>query len=208
MFLDALRPLPLVAILRGIAPKEAEGVVSALFEAGFRAVEVPLNSPEPFESIGLIARRFGDRMAVGAGTVLAASEVGRVAESGGTFIVAPNLNLDVVARAKELGLGAAPGVFSPTEAFAALDARADILKLFPAELLPPAAVKALRAVLPGSAMLMPVGGITPEAIAPYRLAGADGFGIGSALYKPGLPPKQVCDAARRFVEAMRSSEPR
>ncbi len=197
-----LAPTPLVAILRGIEPSEAEAIASVIVEAGFGAIEVPLNSPDPLKSIETIARRFGDRTLVGAGTVLSPEDVERVAGAGARLVVAPNANAFVIECAVRLGLFVLPGVATPTEAFAALSSGASGLKLFPAEAMPPEVVKAWRSVLPKGTHLFPVGGITPERIAPYRKAGAGGFGIGGALYKPGLTAKEVERAAKAFVAAL------
>ena len=199
---DALAAAPLVAILRGIRPDEAAEVGAALVEAGFRIIEVPLNSPEPFRSIEMLARRFGTDALIGAGTVLEPDDVGRLADAGGRLVVMPHSDPAVIRRAKEAGLFAAPGVATPSEAFAALKAGADLLKMFPAEGLPPAILKAWRAVLPAGTRLVPVGGITPETMAPYWAAGAAGFGLGSALYAPGLSADEVGTRARRFFEAL------
>ncbi len=177
-----LEELPLVAILRGLRPDEAEPVGDALVEAGFRILEVPLNSPEPMASIERLAKRFPHCL-VGAGTVLHASDVARVAAAGGELVVAPNFDAGVVAAARRAGLLAIPGVATPTEAFAALAAGARCLKLFPAESIGPAVVRAWRAVLPADVPLLPVGGITPERMREYLEAGASGFGLGSALYR-------------------------
>jgi len=196
-----LAPTPLIAILRGVTPDEADSVAAAVVEAGFGAVEIPLNSPEPLVSIELLARLFGDRVLVGAGTVLEAHEVDEVAEAGAKLVVAPNADHAVIERALKLGLVALPGVATPTEAFAALRAGASGLKLFPGEAIPPEALKAWRAVLPKEVPLYPVGGITPERIGAYRRAGANGFGIGSALYKPGAAVDEVARAAQIFVKA-------
>jgi 2-dehydro-3-deoxyphosphogalactonate aldolase len=196
---------PLIAILRGIRPDEAIAVGEAAVSAGFRMVEVPLNSPDPFESIARLATILGGRALIGAGTVLSVAEVDEVARAGGRVVIAPNFNADVVRAAKERGLLAVPGIATPSEAFAALAAGADALKLFPAEILPPAAVRAMLAVLPKGTRLMPVGGIAPETIPPYLAAGARGFGIGSALYKPGTTAEAVHLAARGFVAAVAST---
>jgi 2-dehydro-3-deoxyphosphogalactonate aldolase len=200
-----LAPTPLVAILRGVTPDEADSIAAVIVEAGFGAIEVPLNSPDPLAGIELIARLFGDKILVGAGTVLEPREVDEVAEAGAKFVVAPNFDPAVVERAVKLGLLAAPGVATPTEAFAALKAGASALKLFPGEALGPDIVKAWRAVLPKETQLYPVGGVTPERIAPYRRAGASGFGIGSALYKPGASVDEVARAAQIFVRAWKES---
>lgn len=196
----ALAACPLVAILRGLRPDEALPVGEALTGSGFRLIEVPLNSPDPLLSIEALARAFPDAI-VGAGTVLEPRQVGEVHNAGGRLIVAPNFNPDVVREAARLEMICLPGVLTASEAFAALAARATGLKLFPAEMIPPAAVKALRAVLPMDTLLLPVGGIGTANMASYRAAGADGFGIGSALYKPGLTAAEVRRNALDFMAA-------
>lgn len=202
---SALSECPLVAILRGITPAECEAVGSALVETGFSIIEVPLNSPDPFNSIRFLASRFGHRALIGAGTVLSPAAVDQVAEAGGRLIVMPHGDPSVIAAAKERGLACIPGVATPTEAFAALAAGADALKLFPAEAISPSVVKALRAVLPASVRLLPVGGIGAQNMAAYLEAGAIGFGIGSTLYKPGKSAEQVREDAQALVEAWRSA---
>jgi 2-dehydro-3-deoxyphosphogalactonate aldolase len=196
----ALDALPLVAILRGLAPAEAPEIGETLVEAGWRLIEVPLNSPQPLDSIALLARRFPQAL-VGAGTVLDPAAVRAVHAAGGRLIVAPNCDAAVIVEAKRLGLACLPGVATPTEAFAALAAGAHGLKLFPAEMLGPPVLKAWRAVLPAGVPLLPVGGITPDNMAAYRAAGASGFGIGSALYQPGRTPAEVAKQAHRFAAA-------
>jgi len=196
-----LQPLPLVAILRGLTPAEAPAIGAALFDAGFRILEVPLNSPQPLESIARLARDFGERCVVGAGTVLSPAQVDEVAAAGGQLIVMPHADIEVIVAAKRAGLRCVPGAATPTEAFAALRAGADALKLFPAEQLPPVALRAWRSVLPAGVALLPVGGITPQRMAEYRAAGATGFGIGSALYAPGRDAAEVARRARDFVAA-------
>ncbi len=195
-----LQPLPLVAILRGLTPQDALSVGTALFDAGFRVLEVPLNSPQPLDSIALLAREFGERCLVGAGTVLTPEQVAQVKDAGGKLIVMPHADTAVIRAAKAAGLACTPGVATPTEAFAALAAGADALKLFPAEQLPPSVLKAWSSVLPKGTALLPVGGITPANMAPYRQAGAAGFGIGSALYSPGIDANEVARRARAFVD--------
>lgn len=199
---DAFAQCPLVAILRGLTPDEAEDVVGALIDGGFRIIEVPLNSPDPLDSIGRLARRFGDRAVIGAGTVLTPEQVGQVQAVGGRLIIAPNFDPAVARAAAQHRLIYGPGVGTVSEAFAALQAGAAVLKLFPAEMIPPVAVKAMRAVLPRDAHVLPVGGISPDTMAPYLAAGADGFGLGSALYKPGMAADQVGANARAFVTAL------
>ena len=194
--------MPLVAILRGITPATAEGVDSALADAGIGLIEVPLNSPDALVTISRFAAAAQADRLIGAGTVLDVASVEAVAARGGWMVVAPNCDIAVIARARALGLACAPGVMTPTEAFAALGAGAGALKLFPAELITPAAVKAMRAVLPRSAKLIMVGGIAPADMAAYLAAGADGFGIGSALYRPGESALEVAAKARVFVEAL------
>jgi len=199
-FRTAFGACPLVAILRGITPEEAEPAAAALIDAGFRILEVPLNSPEPLRSIERIARAHPQAM-VGAGTVLRASEVQDVQSAGGQLIVAPNFSEAVVRASLDRGMACLPGVATPTEAFAALDAGATGLKLFPGEMVTPPVVKAIRAVLPKDALLLPVGGISTSNMAAYRAAGADGFGIGSALYTPGVTIDELARRARGFVDA-------
>jgi 2-dehydro-3-deoxyphosphogalactonate aldolase len=199
-FSAALQALPLVAILRGLQPHEAADVGNALVDAGFRIVEVPLNSPQPLQSIATLARQFPQAL-VGAGTVLSVQDVGAVKAAGGELVVSPNFNPAVVQEAVRLGMVCLPGVLSASEAFAALEAGAAGLKLFPAEMIPPAAVKALRAVIASDVALLPVGGITARNMGDYRAAGATGFGIGSALFKPGLDAGEVASNARDFAAA-------
>jgi len=193
---------PLVAVLRGIRPDEVEAVGGALLDAGIGIMEVPLNSPEPFESITRLAERVGDRGLVGAGTVLDREAVLRVHAAGGQLVVSPGSDPAVIGATVDAGMVAMPGFFTPTEAFAALAAGAHALKFFPAEAATPAVLRALRAVLPRELAVLAVGGMTPEGIAAWRAAGADGFGLGSALYKPGMTPEAVGEVARRFVAAV------
>jgi 2-dehydro-3-deoxyphosphogalactonate aldolase len=198
-----LEKLPLIAVLRGIEPEESVAALEALTGAGFSIVEVPLNSPRPLESLRLLASHAAPDVLIGAGTVLTVEEVHGVAETGARLIVSPNADTAVIARAKSLGLLSVPGVATPSEALAALKAGADGLKMFPAETLPPAAVKAWLAVLPPGTALIPVGGITPESMAGYVGAGAVGFGIGSSLYKPGTTTAELREKATRFVSHYR-----
>ncbi len=204
-FDTALRTLPLIAILRGIEPSEAEAVALALHAAGFRLIEVPLNSPaDPFASITRMRQALPSDALIGAGTVLRGDDVDRVAAAGGELIVMPHANRAVIRAAKTAGLVCVPGVTTPTEAFGALDAGADALKLFPAELISPPVLKAMRGVLPKAVRLFAVGGIKPDTMAEYVRAGASGFGLGSALYTPGSSAADVGTRARRFADAWRA----
>lgn len=196
-----LQPLPLLAILRGLTPPEAVEIGEAIAGAGFRILEVPLNSPHPLQSIHLLREHFGERCLVGAGTVLTTFQVDEVAAAGGQLIVMPHADTAVIAAAKHAGLYCTPGVATPTEAFAALAAGADALKIFPAEQVRPAVVRSWRAVLPRELALLPVGGITPDDMAAYVTAGANGFGIGSALYAPGRDAVDVAHRAHAFARA-------
>ncbi len=198
-FADAMAALPLVAILRGVKPEEAVGIGEALVAEGFRLIEVPLNSPQPFASIQRLATALAGKAVVGAGTVLKPGDVDAVADAGGSLIVMPHTDVEVIRRAKELKLTAVPGFATPSEAFAALKAGADALKLFPAEANPPQVLKAMKAVLPKSVAVLPVGGIAPDSMKAYVEAGAGGFGLGSALYKPGASAAEVAAKAKAFV---------
>lgn len=203
-FEEAFAQCPLVAILRGITPDEAVAVGDALVDAGFRIIEVPLNSPDPLASISELARHFaGTDVVIGAGTVLDSASVARVEEAGGSLIISPNCNPAVITEAAARDLIAVPGIATPTEAFAALDAGAAALKLFPAEAVSLAVLKAMRAVLPDGTRILPVGGITSEGMAVWRAAGAAGFGLGSALYRPGISVDEVRASAARFIAALR-----
>lgn len=197
-FLDRF---PLIAILRGVRPDEVEAIGDVLVAAGFSILEVPLNSPEPLDSIARLARRFPDTL-VGAGTVMTPQAVRNVAHAGGRLILMPHSDPDVVCAARDAGLLCVPGVATPTEAFAALANGASALKLFPAEQMPPVVVKAWRAVVPHHVRLLPVGGINPDTMAPYLAAGAAGFGLGSALYRPGMTADDVADRAQAFCAAL------
>ena len=199
-FEAAFAALPLVAILRGLTPAEAVPVAERLVAAGFRLIEVPLNSPDPFESIARIRAALDPSVLVGAGTVLRTADVARLAEIGADLVVMPHADVAIVAAAKAAGLIVTPGVATPTEAFAALAAGADALKIFPAEATSPGVVRALRAVLPPGTRLLPVGGIDPQSMAPWREAGVAGFGLGSALYRPGLTIEEIGARADLFVE--------
>ncbi len=199
-----LERCPLVAILRGVRPDEAESICSALERAGICIVEVPLNSPSAFESISILSRSFGSRMLIGAGTLTEPSQVGEVAAAGGRLIVTPHADNMIVRAAKDAGLLAVPGFFNPTEAFALLQAGADAIKLFPAEVLGPPMLRALRAVLPKSAIVIPVGGVDAHQVAPWMSAGALGLGVGSSLYKPGDDALIVEAKAQALVAAVRA----
>ena len=204
MLKNAMKQCGMIAILRGVQPNEVAAIGIALYTAGFRVIEVPLNSPEPFESIRLLRSALANDCVVGAGTVLTQAQVTEVKNAGGEIIVMPHSDATVIGAAKQAGLACAPGVATVTEAFAALAAGADILKMFPAEQLGPIVVKAWRAVIPASVALVPVGGITPENMAAFVAAGASGFGLGSALYKPGMHAEQVRLNAEQFIAAWRA----
>ncbi len=201
---QALQHLPLVAILRGVKPDEVEAIADAVYAEGFRVIEVPLNSPDALDSIARLARRMPADAVVGAGTVLSVQAVADVQAAGGRVIVMPHADVEVIRAAKARGLFCVPGAATPTEAFAAVHAGADAVKLFPAELITPTIVKAMRAVLPKALKLLPVGGITPDNMGPYVKAGAAGFGLGSALYSPGLTAAEVGQRARAFVAGWRA----
>ena len=200
----ALAQCPIAAILRGVKPDEIDAVGDALVEAGITVIEVPLNSPQPFESIKRLAERHGARALVGAGTVLEAADVARVKEAGGQLVVAPNFDADVVRAARAAGLASLPGVMTPSEGFAALKAGADGLKLFPAEIIPPAVFKAWRPVFAPDTLLLAVGGVGVDNVRSYAEAGASGYGIGSALYKPGRPAAEIGKLARALFAAAKA----
>jgi 2-dehydro-3-deoxyphosphogalactonate aldolase len=193
---------PLVAIIRGVRPEE-ESVGQAIADAGVRIIEVPLNSPDPLESIARLARRFGDELLIGAGTVLQPQQVAEIKDAGGRIVVSPSTKPAVIEETVNAGLVSVPGYFTPTEAFAAIEAGAHALKLFPAEAASPAVAKAQRAVLPGELPLIIVGGVKPENMAAYLDAGADGFGLGSALYRPGQSAAEIFAQAHAFVRVLR-----
>ena len=201
---DFLDPLPFIAVLRGITPEEIPAVGATLAAHGFRIIEVPLNSPRPFESIRRLAEDFGDRCLVGAGTVIDVADVARVQAAGGRLIVMPHADAAVIREAKRQRMLCLPGVATVTEAFAALGAGADGLKMFPAEALPAAVLKAWRAVLPKNALMFPVGGIRPDTLGPYWAAGANGFGTGSNLYAPAASTTSVAGAASAYAAAFRA----
>ena len=200
-----LEELPLIAILRGITPKEAVPVGVALMKAGFRIIEVPLNSPDALESLAQLSATLGTACLLGAGTVLSASAVSQIAEAGGRLVVTPHCDASVIRAAKAAGLFCTPGFATPSEGFAAIALGADALKMFPAEALPPAALRAMRSVFPVGTRIIPVGGIDATNMGAYLEAGAAGFGFGSALYKPGLTAPDVAIRAEKLVAAWRQA---
>lgn len=193
---------PLVAVIRGVRPDEAEAIGTAIFEAGIRIIEVPLNSPDPFDSIARLARSLGDRALIGAGTVVEPGQVAEVESAGGRLIVSPNTNSEVIRAAVAAGMVSGPGYFTPSEAFTAIAAGAHVLKFFPAEAATPAVVKAHKAVLPKHVPLIAVGGIQPAAMAQWLEAGADGFGLGSGLFKPGKSVLETSTSAGAYVAGL------
>ena len=199
------QPLPLIAILRGVTPDKAPAIAEAIMDAGITTIEVPLNSPDPLDSIAAMVRVAGDRAVIGAGTVLSPEAVDQVADAGGQLIVSPNVNAEVIRRTKARGLQSWPGIFTPTEAFAALDAGADGLKLFPGTMAGPAGLSALRAILPPGTPVYAVGGAGADNFRNWMDASADGFGIGSALYKPGLSAEEVHARATTIVTAFKAA---
>ena len=201
-FRSWLDACPLVAILRGVTPPEAPAIGAALVDAGFRIIEVPLNSPDPIESIAALVETVGDRALIGAGTVIDPARVADIAGAGGRLVVLPHADGRVVANAKRAEMIVVPGVATPTEAFGMIELGADALKLFPAEAMSPAVLKAMKAVLPDDLPLLPVGGVSPETMAPWWAAGAAGFGLGSSLYKPGRSADEVGQRAKDFVAAL------
>ncbi len=198
--LTAFNKLPLIAILRGITPDEVLAIGQVLIENNFTCIEVPLNSPQPLDSIARLARSFGEDAIIGAGTVIHPEQVAQVQKVGGKLIVMPHADIDVIQTAKRAGMYCVPGFTTTTEAFSALKAGADALKLFPAEAVTPAILKSLKAVLPKDVAILPVGGITPDTMLDYYRAGAAGFGLGSALYKPGDKPGDVAKKAQAFID--------
>ncbi|VVO68848.1 2-dehydro-3-deoxy-6-phosphogalactonate aldolase [Pseudomonas fluorescens] len=204
MLKQALAQNGLIAILRGLHPQEAAAVGEVLYAAGFRVIEVPLNSPSPYESIAILRKALPPDCLIGAGTVLTPEQVGLVKEAGGQVIVMPHSDAKVLRAAKAAGLYLSPGVATPTEAFAALEEGADVLKLFPAEQMGPAVVKAWLAVLPAGTILAPVGGITPDNMQVFIDAGVKGFGLGSGLFKPGMSVEQVAANAKAYVAAWKA----
>jgi 2-dehydro-3-deoxyphosphogalactonate aldolase len=198
-----LAECPLVAIIRGVTPAEVVGIGEALYAAGIRIIEVPLNSPEPLDSIGRLAAALGDRALIGAGTVLDPADVARIRDVGGRLIVSPNTYTPVIEATAAAGMVSAPGYFTPSEAFEALRAGAHALKLFPAEAASPAVIKGQRAVLPRHVPLLVVGGVQPDNMKPYLEAGANGFGLGSGIYKPGQSPAEVTAQAEAYLQGIR-----
>jgi 2-dehydro-3-deoxyphosphogalactonate aldolase len=194
---------PLIAIIRGVTPDQAEAIGDSIFEGDIRIIEVPLNSPDALKSIELLARRLGERALIGAGTVLTAADVRRVQDAGGRIIVSPDTNTEVISAAADAGLVSSPGYFTPSEAFTALRAGAHALKLFPAEAASPAVLKAQLAVIPKGVPVMVVGGVNPDNMQPWIEAGAAGFGLGSGLYKPGQSAADTLEKARAFVGGLR-----
>ncbi|WJH37625.1 2-dehydro-3-deoxy-6-phosphogalactonate aldolase (plasmid) [Aliirhizobium terrae] len=204
-FHEALKECNLIAILRGITPEEAEPVAESLIEAGWRIIEVPLNSPDPLRSIEALQKRFGDKALIGAGTVLTPAQVADVAATGANVIISPNADLSVIEASVARGMVSLPGVATPTEAFAAIGAGATGVKAFPAEAIPPVVIKAWKAVLPREIPVLAVGGVTPENMRAFTEAGAAGFGIGGSIYKPKSDVSTVSLKAQQFIEAMRAN---
>jgi 2-dehydro-3-deoxyphosphogalactonate aldolase len=198
----AFASCPLIAILRGVRPDEVVAIGEELVAAGFTLIEVPMNSPDPLDSVARLVDALGDRAMIGAGTVLTVDQVAAVRDAGGRMAISPNTNIDVIRASAAAGLVSLPGIATPSEALAALDAGATALKLFPAEAASPTILKAMRAILPSAVRVLPVGGIVPDGMAPWRQAGAAGFGLGSALYKPGMTAGEVGAHARAFVTAL------
>jgi len=198
----AFASCPLIAILRGVRPDEVVAIGEELVAAGFTLIEVPMNSPDPLDSVARLVAALGDRAMIGAGTVLTVDQVAAMRDAGGRMVISPNTNSDVISASAAAGLVSLPGIATPSEALAALGAGATALKLFPAEAASPVVLKAMRAILPSELRILPVGGIVPEGMAPWRQAGAAGFGLGSALYKPGMAAGEVGANARAFIAAL------
>jgi 2-dehydro-3-deoxyphosphogalactonate aldolase len=196
------RQCPLIGIIRGVTTDQAVATARAIYEGGIRTIEVPLNSPDPLKSISSIADALGDDALAGAGTVLTVDDVENVKQAGGHLVVSPNMNPEVIKATVAAGMVSCPGIFTPTEAFEALRAGATLIKLFPAEGASPKMLKAMRAVLPKDATLLVVGGITPQSMSEWRDAGANGFGLGGGLYKPGQSPEETLAKAKAYVEAL------
>jgi 2-dehydro-3-deoxyphosphogalactonate aldolase len=198
------RNCPLIGIIRGVTADQAVATARAIYEGGIRIIEVPLNSPHPLKSISSIADALGEDALVGAGTVLTVDDVEKVKQAGGRLVVSPNMNPEVIGATVAAGMVSCPGIFTPTEAFTALRAGATVIKLFPAEAASPKAVRAMRAILPTDTTLLIVGGITPESMKPWLDAGANGFGLGGGLYKPGQSPEETLAKARTYVQALKA----
>jgi 2-dehydro-3-deoxyphosphogalactonate aldolase len=194
---------PLIGIIRGVTPDEAEAIGEAILDSGIRIIEVPLNSPEPLQSISKLATKFGDRALVGGGTVLELEQVAAVKAAGGQLIVSPNTNVEVIAETVEEGLASCPGYFTPSDAFDAIEAGATALKLFPAEGAAPAVLKSQRAVIPNDIPILVVGGVRPDTMQPWLAAGADGFGLGGGLYQPGQSAADTAEKASAYVAALK-----
>lgn len=201
---EVLSTMPLIAVLRGISPGEVLSICDELYKAGFLCLEVPMNSPDPLDSIARLAEAYGDKALVGAGTVVRVDDVEKIAKAGGKIIIMPHTDVEIIKESKRLDLCCVPGFSTPSEAYTALNAGADALKCFPAESHPPAIVKAFRSILPKDTIVIPTGGITPEKMADYFAVGVNGFGLGSALYRPGDTAESVAGKAEKFVAAMKS----
>lgn len=199
-----LNDMPLIAILRGVKPDEAPQVANVLIEVGFRIIEVPLNSPDPIESIRRMVDELGDQAIFGAGTVTDLQSIENIKNAGGKLIVSPNLDVKIVRETKNIGLISIPGVITPSEVFTAIEAGADALKLFPGEAIPPKVLKAIKVVVPTQTLLLPVGGVNNENMADYWNAGAAGFGIGSNLYAPGRSIEEIRLRARELVKVIQN----
>ncbi len=202
-FQHRLATMPVVAILRGVKPNEVEAIGEAIVAAGITLMEVPLNSPDPFTSIALMAKQFAGRAMIGAGTVLSVADVERCKHAGSQLIVSPTMRTDVIRATVNAGMLSAPGCLTPTECFAALEAGAHAIKLFPGELISPAVVKAMRAVLPTSTTVLVVGGVTPDSVAAFSAAGASGFGVGGSIYRAGITAAEVAHNANTFAAAFK-----
>lgn len=200
-FASAFSEIPLIAILRGISPDEVGEIGSALVSAGFRLIEVPLTSPDPFDSIGRLVRRVGETAVIGAGTVRTEAQLRQLLDVGGSLVVTPHADVRLISSAASLGLATVPGVATPTEAFAVIDAGANAVKVFPASAVPPTSLRAWRTVIPADIALCPTGGVAPEQMAEYVSAGAGGFGIGTVLYQPGFSAHDVRERARAYIDA-------
>ncbi|MEZ9236725.1 2-dehydro-3-deoxy-6-phosphogalactonate aldolase [Shewanella sp. 10N.286.52.A9] len=202
---DALKELPLVAILRGVTPEEVIAIADVLVAAGYRVIEVPLNSPNPYESIKRLSEKYGDSVVIGAGTVVSKEQVDLVKEAGGRIIISPHADIDIIQYSKKLSLYSVPGFLNPTEAYAAINAGADSLKLFPADTVGPKGLKAMSVVLPKEIPILPVGGVSPNTMKAFLDAGASGFGLGSGLYKAGMSVEQTKQNALSYVDGYQAA---